>query len=126
MWQPSRAQWALIWPVALVAVLAWPPDKGRSLGTKVVNWVVDPSGALPALPPPLPMGLDDDGDAVAEHDMLETAYLQARQRSETTRYRMDLKTAGDPLEPSTQRQLVVGLVVAAALAVWRMDGKVAR
>jgi hypothetical protein len=123
MWQPSRAQWAIIWPIALLIVLAWPPDKGRSLGMKVVSWAVDPSGTLPVLPPPLPMGLDDDGDAVAEHDMLETAYFQARERSATTRYRMDVKNAGDPLESSTQRQLLVGIGVIAALLVWRMEGK---
>ena len=47
MWQPSGKQWGLIWPVALLAVLAWPPDSGKSLGMKLVNYVVDPRGALP-------------------------------------------------------------------------------
>jgi hypothetical protein len=121
MWQPSRKQWALIWPVALLVVLAWPPDGGRSLGMKLVNRVVDPTNALPGPPPRLPMGLDDDGDAVTEHDMLETAYLHARQRSTLSRIRIDLKTAGDPMEPSTQRQVLVGLVVLAGLLVWRLD-----
>ena len=68
------------------------------------------------------MGLDDDGDAVSEHDMLETAYFQYRQRSALTRWRMDMKDAADPFEPSTQRQLLVGVLVAAALSVWSMDG----
>ena len=126
MWQPSRRQWAIIWPVALLVVLAWPPAAGRSLGTKLVNRAADPRASLPELPPALPMGLDDDGDVVAEHDMLETAYLQARERSALTRWRMDLRDGGDPLDPSTQRQLLVGLVVAAALAVWRLDGGRAR
>ncbi len=89
---------------------------------KAVNSAVDPSGALPVVPPALPMGLDDDGDAVTEHDTQLTAYYQAREQSAMTRVRMDLKNATDPLDTSTQRQLLVGLVVIAALVVWRMDG----
>ena len=87
---------------------------------KVVNWAVDPFALLPAPPAPLPMGLDDDGDVVTEHDMLETSYLQARERSTLNRWRMDMKNGGDPLDPATQRQVLVGFAVAAALAVWRM------
>ena len=121
MWQPSRGQWTIICLVALVAVLGWPPDEGRSLGTKFVNWVVDPSGSLPVAPASLPMGLDDDGDAVTEHDMRENAYHFARERSAATRWRMDLKEAGDPFERSTGRQLLVGLVVLSALSVWRLE-----
>jgi len=89
---------------------------------KIAGWVVDPGGQLPAMPPPLPMGLDDDGDAVAEHDMLENAYLQARERSSILRFRIDLKDGADPFERSTQRQLLVGLAVAGALIAWRLDG----
>lgn len=88
---------------------------------KIVNRAIDPFDVVPVLPPTLPMGLDDDGDAVAEHDMLETAYMQYRERSTLTRWRMDLKNGGDPLEPSTERQVLAGLIVAAVLAVWRMD-----
>lgn len=120
MWQPSARQWTVIWPVALLVVLAWPPDRGRSLGIKIVNWAADPAASLPAAPPPLPMGLDDDGDAVTEHDMLETAYLRGRERSVLTRLRLDARDGGDPLDPSTERQILVGLVVVASLAVWRM------
>ena len=87
---------------------------------KILSWAVDPWASLPTPPTPLPMGLDDDGDAVPEHDMLETAYLQARERSTLNRWRMDVKIGGDPLDPTTQRQVLVGFAVAAALAVWRM------
>ena len=86
----------------------------------VVSWAVDPFASLPGPPALLPMGLDDDGDAVTEHDMLETAYLQTRERSTLNRWRMDAKIGGDPLPPATQRQVLVGFAVAAALAVWRM------
>jgi hypothetical protein len=121
MWQPNRAQWAIICVLALIVVLAWPPDRGRSLGVKAVNWIADPSDALPTLPPPLPMGLDDDGDAVAAHDAQETAYYQRRDESATTRWRMRLKEATDPIDPQTERQVLVALAVAGALVVWRID-----
>ena len=121
MWQPSRGQWTLITLVALMVVLAWPPDSGRSLGAKLVNWAVDPRHQLPELPDALPMALDDDGDAVTEHDMAEAAYNHARERSVITRWRLDLKAAEDPFSPSTQRQLLVALSVLGALVVWRMD-----
>ena len=88
---------------------------------KLAGWVVDPGNQLPSMPPPLPMGLDDDGDAVSEHDMLENGYLQARERSPMTRFRMDVKDGADPFERSTQRQLLIGLGVVAALIVWRLD-----
>lgn len=121
MWQPNRAQWPIIWAVAVLAILAWPPDGGRSLGVKAVNWGADPFAALPVLPPPLPLSLGDDGDAVTAHDALETAYYQERDRSRLTRWRMDLKNAGDPFERSTMRQLLVGMVVLSALGVWRLN-----
>ena len=60
MWQPNRAQWPIIWAAALLLVLGWPPENGRSLGLKLVNWATDPSGSLPSMPPPLPMALTGD------------------------------------------------------------------
>lgn len=121
MWQPSRAQWAIIWPLAIFLVLAWPPERGRSLGAKAVNWMADPLGTLPAFPPPLPMGLDDDGDAVAAHDALETAYYDRRNGSASTRWRMAMKEAADPFEPQTERQVLVAMGVIGALAVWTLQ-----
>lgn len=125
MWQPNRAQWSIIWTVALLIVLFWPPDRGKSLLVKAVNWAADPAGTLPQLPPPLPMGLDDNGDAVAEHDGLVADYFAARNRSTMNRVRMDLRDAGEPLSSQTERQLLVGLGVAAALFVWRLQDSVA-
>jgi hypothetical protein len=121
MWQPNRAQWSIIWTVAVLLVLAWPPDTGKSLAVKCVNWAADPSGALPNLPQPLPMALDDDGDAVSAHDMLEADYYRMRNRSAVTRWRMDLKEAEDPFNRQTERQLLMGLGVLAVLAVWRLQ-----
>src|SRR5436305_672177 len=108
MWQPSRAQWWIIWTTAIVLVLAWPPNEGSSLGMKIARWAVDPAGSLPTLPAALPMRLDDDGDAVAAHDALETDYYRARDGSALTRWRMRVKEAKEPFDVSTGRQLLVG------------------
>jgi len=123
MWQPNRKQWSIIWAVAVLLVLVWPPEKGRSLGVKALNWAVDPSGSLPALPEPLPMRLDDDGDAVAAHDALEMEYYRRRDSSATARWRMAMKIAIDPLDPQTERQLLVGVALLSALAIWRLNKK---
>jgi len=123
MWQPNRAQWSILWTVAVLLVFAWPPEGGRSLGVKAANWAADPTGSLPTLPAPLPMALDDDGDAVPAHDAQETEYYQRRASSSTTRWRMMVKEASDPLERSTQRQLLVGIAALSALGIWRLDGK---
>jgi hypothetical protein len=123
MWQPTRAQWSIIWTVAVLLVLAWPPDRGRSLLVKAVNWAVDPADSLPALPATLPMGLDDDGDAVAAHDALEAEYYRMRDSSSTTRWRMNMKVARDPFDPSTERQLLIAVAVFGALGVWRLNGR---
>jgi hypothetical protein len=122
MWQPNRAQWSIIWSVALLTILAWPPAEGRSLIVTAINWAVDPANTLPTLPAPLPMSLDDNGDAVTAHDAEETAYYQLLERSAATRWRIRLKDAADPIAPATERQLLVGLVILGALAVWRLNG----
>jgi hypothetical protein len=113
----------MIWTLAAFLLLAWPPAEGKSLGAKALNWIVDPTGALPDLPQTLPMNLDDDGDAVAEHDALEQQYYAAYQGSRLTRMRMDLKAAGDPLETTTERQLLVGVGVLGVLAIWQVGEK---
>jgi hypothetical protein len=122
MWQPNRAQWSIIWTIAIVLVLAWPPAEGKSLGVKLLNWAVDPRGTLPAFPPVLPMGLDDNGDAVAEHDALEQEYYRRYDESSLTRWRMDMKESSDAFEPATERQVLVGLAVLGMLGVWRLNG----
>jgi hypothetical protein len=73
------------------------------------------------MPDPLPMGVDDDGEAVADHDAREAAYYRAFDSSRMTRLRMTLKTAGDPLDPSTEHQILTGVAILGALVVWRLD-----
>jgi len=67
VWQPSKKQWRVIWPLAIFVLLSWPGATG-SLAVKSLRWLADPNGTLPHLPPPLSMELGDNGDAVAEHD----------------------------------------------------------
>ena len=120
MWQPNKTQWRIIWAAALLLILGWPPDEGRSLGTKLVNWVVDPMNSLPPLPEPLPIGLDDNGDAVAAHDAELAEYYRLYTSSRLTLLRMRLKVAGEPFDPVTERQLLIGIGILSALAVWRV------
>src|SRR5260370_24331868 len=87
MWQPNRRQWAIIWATTMLLVLAWPPASGRSLGIKMLNLAVDPTGSLPTYPPPLPVGLADDGDAVAPHDALGRDDHRGRHNSAMDRAR---------------------------------------
>jgi len=121
VWQPNRTQWAVIWTVAALLILAWPPGVGSSLGVKAVNWLADPAGSLPTFPQPLAMGLDDDGDAVTAHDEQEHEYYRMYSSSNVTRIRMQLKEFADPFDATTERQILAGLGVLSALFVWRLD-----
>ena len=109
--------------VAILIILAWPPPEGGSLALKAVHWLADPSNTLPAQPDPLPMGLGDDGDAVAEHDRRMQQFYEFQDASAMNRMRLQLKTAGEPLDPGTERQLLVGVGILAALAIWRLNGR---
>jgi hypothetical protein len=123
VWQPTTAQWRIIWPVALLLVAAWPSDQDRSLVMKAVNYLVDPTGSLPILPGPLAMGLGDDADAVDAHDAMTMEYERLYATSWWMRTRLELKVAPDPFNPSTERQLLMGFGVIAALLVWRLDAR---
>jgi hypothetical protein len=123
MWQPNKAQWRIIWIVAILLILSWPPEAGRSLGMKAVNWLADPGNSLPTLPDQLPIGLDDNGDAVAAHDAEEAEYYRQYQSSRVTRARMALKAAGEPFDPSTERQILAGIGIVSALIVWRLNDR---
>jgi hypothetical protein len=126
VWQPNAAQWRLIWIVAVFVILCWPADNGKSLAVKAANWLADPTNSLPALPEQLPIALDDNADAVAAHDAQEAEYYRQYTGSRVTRLRMTLKTASDPLDPSTERQILAGIGILSALAIWRLNARTAR
>jgi hypothetical protein len=122
MWQPNTAQWRLIWIVAVLLILAWPVENG-SLAVKMINWAADPSQSLPRSPSPLAMGLGDDMEAVQQHDAEENAYYQMYNTSRIARLRLRLRDLEDPFDPSTERQVLVGLAILGALRIWRAEAK---
>ena len=109
--------------VALLIVFCWPPRDDKSLAAKFVNWAVDPRGLLPVLPPQLGLGLSDDPDAVYLHDLQTQQYDALYLKGGWTRRRLELKVADDPFNPSTERQLLVGIGVITAFLVWRWGGE---
>jgi hypothetical protein len=105
----------------MFVLLAWPAENG-SLAVKAVQWLADPRETLPGLPTPLTMELGDNADAVAEHDAEEAEYYRLRATSGLARMRLRMKEISDPLDPATERQLLVGIAVIGALAVWKIGG----
>jgi hypothetical protein len=87
---------------------------------------VDPTDQLPTLPDPLALGLGDDPDAVAQHDQQIQQYDTLYSRGGWTRSRLELKVARDPLNPSTERQVLTGLGVVIAFLAWRWAGRSVR
>jgi hypothetical protein len=104
--------------VAAFVIVAWPPEQARSLALKTVNWLADPTNTLPTLAGPLAPGLDDDADAVTAHDTEMAEYDRLFASSRTMRIRLTLKVAGDPFDPSTERQVLTAIGVLTALGVW--------
>ena len=123
MWRPNNFEWWLLVLVALLIVFASPPRDDRSLAVKFVNWVVDPQGQLPVLPDQLALGLGDDPDAVAAHDLQTQQYDALYLKGGWTRRRLELKVARDPINPSTERQVLTGIGVLTAFVVWRLAGR---
>ena len=123
MWQPNTSQWWLLVVCSVLIVAAWPPRDGKSLAAKFVNWAVDPMNQLPTLPDQLSLGSGDDPDAVNARDMQVQQYDALYLKGGWTRKRLQLKVAGDPFDPGTERQLltVAGLLV--ALVVWRLSAR---
>ena len=121
--RPTNLQWWFLAIVALLIVSVWPPSDDKSLAVKFVNWAVDPNDDLPVLPDQLALGLGDDPNAVAAHDLQTQQYDALYLRGGWTRRRLELKVARDPMNPATERQLLVGLAVIAGFLAWRFGGR---
>jgi hypothetical protein len=119
VWQPTNRQWWILVLVTLVVIAAWPPQDDRSLAAKVVNWAVDPTDALPLLPDQLGLGEGDNPDAVAARDVQVQQYDALYGKGGWTRRRLLLKVAHDPLNPGTERQVLLAIGALTALIVWR-------
>ena len=103
----------------MLIVFVWPPSDDRSLAAKLVNYVVDPRDELPTLPDPLGPGAGDEPNAVAVHDMEEQQYNALHLKGGWIRRRLELKVAGDPFNPATERQVLTGVGVLTAFLAWR-------
>jgi hypothetical protein len=114
----SSVQGWVICGVAAFVIVAWPPELARSLALKMVNWLADPANTLPILPGPLAPGLDDDAGAVTAHDTQMAEYDRLFASSRAMRIRLTLKVAGDPFDPSTERQVLTSIGVLTALSAW--------
>jgi hypothetical protein len=121
MWRPGNGQWWAFLTIALFIVFAWPPTGDKSLALKVTNWAVDPSHTLPVLPGLFGPGMGDEVTAVEAHDLQVRMYDELYARGGWTRMRLRLKVARDPINPATQRQLLLGIGVLAAFIVWRFS-----
>jgi hypothetical protein len=107
----------------VLIVVAWPPRDGKSLGAKFVNWAVDPGNELPTLPDQLALGAGDDPDAVNARDMQVQQYDALYLKGGWTRKRLELKVAGDPFDPGTERQVLTVLALIVGLGVWRLGSR---
>ena len=123
MWQPNNSQRWLLAVFAALIVFAWPPRDDKSLAAKFVNWVVDPANQLPILPDQLALGQGDDPDRVYAHDLQVQQYDALYLKGGWTRKRLELKVAGDPFNPSTERQILTLVAVAIGFLAWRLSGK---
>lgn len=108
--------------VTLAIVAVWPPQNGRSLVLKLVNWAVDPSGSLPILPPQLGYGVGDDPLMVEARDAEVRRYDNLYNLGGWTRRRLLLKVADDPYSPTTVRQVLLFVGVLTWFVTWRMTG----
>jgi hypothetical protein len=117
-----RHWWALL-AAAITLVLLWPPAGGKSLAVTLLNWAVDPAGALPVLPEQLPIGAGDDPVAVEARDDLVRDYDALYAHGGWTRRRLEWKVAGEPLPPPMMRQLLTAAAVILAAVAWRIAGR---
>ena len=123
MWQPNNSQWWLLVVVSVRIVSAWPPRDDKSLAAKFVNWAVDPANGLPILPDQLALGQGDDPDKVHAHDLQVQQYDALYLKGGWTRKRLELKVAGDPFNPGTERQVLTMAAVVIGFLAWRLSGK---
>ena len=117
--KPGRAQWWMLFTLAMALTLAWPPVDGESLAVKLVRYTVDPSGTLPVLPGPFAPGLGDDLETVNAHDLQTRLYDELYERGGLTRLRLELKVATEPFDPATERQGLTLVGVIAGFLIWR-------
>ncbi len=126
MWQPNSSQWRVIAVVAAILVCFWPStdeDDNRSLALKFVGWVADPAHSLPHEPETLGFAEGDDVAAVDAQAVQQERYDKVYNGSAFGRLRLRLRDAQEPLEPATERQILVAVGVLGGLLVWRLGAR---
>ena len=48
---------------------------------------------------------------------------RARDKSAMNRWRMEIKIARDPIDPTTERQILIGIAAVSVLAIWRISAR---
>lgn len=74
-------------------------------------------------PPQLGYGVGDDPQAVEARDAQVRRYDELYNAGRWTRMRLKLKVADDPLNRSTERQLLLAVAAIAVFTVWRVGGR---
>ena len=120
---PTLWEWRSIVVAAVAIVVLWPSGGSKSLAVTFVNWVVDPAGRLPVLPPQLPLGAGDDPQAVEARDAVVREYDALYARGGWTRWRLQLKVADQPIRPAVVRQLLTAAAVVLAAITWRVAAR---
>ena len=110
----------------MLVVLFWPAqgqqgEPDRSLAIKTVNWLADPMRTLPRLPATLSFDDEDDVVAITAHDAQEAEYERVYASSAFVRLRIHGRDLQEPLDASTERQLLSAVVVLGALLIWRLS-----
>jgi hypothetical protein len=108
---------------SVLIVGAWPPRDGKSLAAKFVNWAWIRETSCRRCPISSRSGPATIPDAVNARDMQVQQYDALYLKGGWTRKRLELKVAGDPFDPGTERQLLTVAAVMLALVVWRMGGR---
>jgi hypothetical protein len=124
--QPNASQWRLSVLLAAVLVLFWPSSSesdNRSLALKFAGWVIDPTHSLPREPEVLGFADEDDVAAIDAQTVQQEQYDKVYNGSALGRLRLRLRDAQEPLEPATERQILIAAAVLGGLLVWRLGSR---
>lgn len=115
VWQPNSSQWRVIWVLAAAVIFFWPTQQNHSLAIKALNWGADPTNKLPRPPANFTMEDGEDTEVVEAHDTQEADYERAYASSGLEGMRIRLRDMQEPLDPTTEQQILIAVVVLGGL-----------